>query len=208
MQCRICFEEGDALTLLTPCQCRGTASYIHRTCLDQYIRYYPDRICRVCRDHFPRYVSTYELRIGALAVGALITLLLISSARLLVKVALFASLSALSFYFVRRNLFTTTPLVFLSILALLFLPGGNPSAVYLWFIILGGIAFVYTLGQHLPAMLLLRILVTAMTAAYTGFFVVLAYVTLDPSAFVVFLSVLYLSWYAWLHDTPLRLRYI
>jgi hypothetical protein len=125
-----------------------------------------------------------------------------------VKVALFASLSALSFYFVRRNLFTTTPLVFLSILALLFLPGGNPSAVYLWFIILGGIAFVYTLGQHLPAMLLLRILVTAMTAAYTGFFVVLAYVTLDPSAFVVFLSVLYLSWYAWLHDTPLRLRYI
>lgn len=141
-------------------------------------------------------------------IGALVTLILISSARLLVKLALFATLSALSLYLLRRNLFTTTPIVFISILVLLFLPSGHPSAVYLWFIFLGGGAFLYTLSHHLPPMVILCIVVTAMAAAYAGFLVVLAYITLDPSAFVVFLSVLYLSWYAWVHDNPLRLRYI
>jgi hypothetical protein len=205
MQCRICFEEGDDLTLLVPCRCRGTSSYIHRTCLDRYIQYYPDRMCRVCHAHFPRQRSPREVHLCWIVFLALVALLVVSSARLLVKVALFGAATVLSVCFLQRNLFTTTPLVFLFILGLLFLPGGHPSAVYLWLALLGTSAFAYTLAYQLPMLVLLSILVTSIVAAYAAFLVVLAYTTLDSSAFTVFLSIVYLAWYGWVHENPLRL---
>jgi hypothetical protein len=206
MQCRICFEEGDTTSLVAPCACRGTSSYIHRTCLDQYIRYYPDRTCRVCHETFPHYVSPREGYLYWIVLFAFVALLVVSSARLLVKIALLGAATVLSSYFLHRNLFSTTPVVFLLILACLFLPGGHPSAVYLWLAVLGAAAFSYTLAYQLPMIVLLVILVTSIVAAYTGFLVLLAYTTLDSSAFTVFLSLVYLAWYGWVHDTPLRLR--
>jgi hypothetical protein len=206
MQCRICFEEGDTTSLVTPCACRGTSFYIHRTCLDQYIRYYPDRTCRVCHVQFPRYVSPREGRLYWIVFLSFVALLVVSSARLLVKVALLGAATVLSACFLQRNLFSTTPLVSLFILGLLFLPGGHPTTVYLWLSILGAAAFSYTLAYQLPMIVLLVILMTSLVAAYAGFLVVLAYTTLDSAAFTVFLSVLYLAWYAWVHENPLRLR--
>jgi hypothetical protein len=193
------------LTLLVPCRCRGTSSYIHRTCLDRYIQYYPDRMCRVCHAHFPRSRSPREVHLCWIVFLALVALLVVSSARLLVKVALFGAATVLSVCFLQRNLFTTTPLVFLFILGLLFLPGGHPSAVYLWLALLGTSAFAYTLAYQLPMLVLLSILVTSIVAAYAAFLVVLAYSTLDSSAFTVFLSIVYLAWYGWVHENPLRL---
>jgi hypothetical protein len=206
MQCRICFEEGDTTSLVAPCACRGTSSYIHRTCLDQYIRYYPDRTCRVCHVQFPRYVSPREGRLYWIVFLSFVALLVISSARLLVKIALLGAAAALSACFLHRNLFSTTPLVSLFILALLFLPGGHPTTVYLVLAILGVAAFSYTLAYQLPMIVLLILLVTSIGTAYAAFLVVLAYTTLDSSAFTVFLSILYLAWYAWVHENPLRLR--
>lgn len=206
MQCRICFEEGDTTSLVAPCACRGTSSYIHRTCLDQYIRYYPDRTCRVCHVQFPHGVSAREGYLCWIVVFAVASLLVISSARLLVKLALFGAATVLSACFLHRNLFSTTPLVVLFILALLFLPGGHPSAVYLVLAILGVAAFSYTLAYQLPMIVLLILLVTSIVTAYAAFLVVLAYTTLDSSAFTVFLSILYLAWYGWVHENPLRLR--
>lgn len=207
MQCRICLEEGDALTLLTPCQCRGTASYIHRACLDQYIRYYPDRICRVCRDRFQRYESSRELGLCCALLVYLFTILFFSGARLLVKIALLGAISVISFYYILYGLFSSTPLVFVSILTMLFLPHSHPSAVYMWMIILGGVAFVYTLARYLPVIILLGIIVVLFVTGYTAFLAVAAYHALDPPAFTVFLSVLYLFWYAGVHHHP-RLRYV
>ena len=206
MQCRICFEEGDTRSLVAPCACRGTSSYIHRTCLDQYIRYYPDRTCRVCHVQFPRYVSPREVHLCWIVLLAVVALLVVSSARLLVKLALLGAATVLSSCFLHRNLFSTTPVVFLLLLACLFLPGGHPSAVYLWLAVLGAAAFSYTLAYQVPIFILLVILATSIVAAYTGFLVLLAYTTLDSSAFTVFLSLVYLAWYGWVHDTPLRLR--
>ena len=204
MQCRICLEEGG--DLLVPCRCRGTASYIHRTCLDQYIQYYPDRICRVCHTRFVYYESPREVFLCWFLMVCLTLPLFFSNARIFVKLLLFASTAVLSLFFLRRNLFDTTPVVFTSILAILFLPGGNPAVVYIWMFILGVLAFVYTLSQYLSAIALLSIVVTSMVAAYVGFFVVMSYHVLDSAAFTVFISVLYLAWYAWLHSRDMRLR--
>jgi hypothetical protein len=52
MQCRICLETDDINDMISPCGCRGSALYIHRDCLDDYIRYYPSRRCSVCNQSF------------------------------------------------------------------------------------------------------------------------------------------------------------
>ncbi len=204
MQCRICLEEGG--DLLAPCRCRGTAAYIHRTCLDQYVQYYPDRICRVCHTRFIYYESPREVFLCWFLMVAMTLPLFFSTARIFVKLMLFLSTAVLSLHYLRRNLFDTTPIIFISILGMLFLPGGDPTAMYLWILILGVIAFVYTLAQYLSALVLLSIVVSTMIAAYAGFFVVMTYHVLDSPAFTVFISVLYLTWYAWLHSRDMRLR--
>lgn len=47
-ECRICLGGDDPETMVEPCRCRGTMAYIHPLCLENYIRHYPDGICRVC----------------------------------------------------------------------------------------------------------------------------------------------------------------
>lgn len=50
MECRICLGDDSPSTMLVPCRCRGTSAYIHDHCLRTYMSYYPDRLCRVCRE--------------------------------------------------------------------------------------------------------------------------------------------------------------
>lgn len=203
MQCRICFEEGG--DLVVPCQCRGTASYIHRTCLEQYIHYYPDRICRVCRTHFNYYDQPREVFLGWFLMVVLTFLLFFSSSKLIVKLILFLATSLLYLYFLRRNLFDITSAFSITVLVILFLPGGHPSAIYIWILILGLLAFVYTLMQFLPGIVVLGIVVGTILAGYTGFLLLLSYHVLDSSAFTVLITVIYMAWYAWLHA---RLRLV
>lgn len=60
-QCRICFDANG--TLVTPCRCRGTQAYIHPECLRVYFAYYPDGVCRVCRNPMKR-LNPDELQYG------------------------------------------------------------------------------------------------------------------------------------------------
>lgn len=46
--CRICYDVEDGMPLVSPCDCRGSSAYIHEACLERYLDYYPDGICRVC----------------------------------------------------------------------------------------------------------------------------------------------------------------
>jgi len=204
MQCRICLEDGNAGTLLTPCQCRGTSSYIHRACLEQYIQYYPDRICRVCHTRFFHHITPREEILFWVLLTIMGFLLGISKARLLVKLVLLGVTVMLSVYFLHRGLFTVTPFVFLAILVLLFLPGGDPTAIYLWLTCLGAVAFLCTLAHHIPARIVLTFMFTLFFSGYVGFLIILAYHTLDPPAFTVLLGLLYFGWYAWVHAPPLE----
>lgn len=199
MQCRICLEDGDRTSLVSPCHCRGTSSHIHRTCLDQYIQYYPDRICRVCHTRLVRYQSPRESALCWGVLGALLTLIALSNARLLIKLVLLGVSVLLSLWGLRNALFTTTPILVLSILVLLFLPGGNPAAVYLWLVILGVAGILYTLARQLPLQMVLGFVVTTMVLGYVGFLTILAYHSLDSPAFTALLGLLYLGWYGWVH---------
>lgn len=202
MQCRICLEDGDATDLIAPCQCRGTSSYIHRTCLDQYIQYYPDRICRVCYTPFQYRNLRNQLGLSILVFLVFLILLSLSQIRILMKLFLLGLSVLMTFHFFRRGLFSITPIVFLTILCLLFLPGGHPSATNIWFVVIAVLMIGYTLGQQVPAMVLLGILFTLLLSGYVMFLTMFAYHAFDTPAFTVYISTLYLGWYAWMNAHP------
>ena len=206
MQCRICFEDGDATTLVTPCRCRGSSAYIHETCLDQYIQYYPDRICRVCHEQFPPSESPVDVILCWSLFLFLTAVLFFSQAAVGLKLFLLGTSALICIYLLHRHLLRSTPIVFVLIVALLILPGGHPLASSMWYTVIGLIVLIYTLARQLPAIVLLGIVVTLMLAGYVVFLTMFAYHSLDSPAFTVYLSILYLLWYAWIHDQQPILR--
>ncbi|KAM7009113.1 uncharacterized protein marchf1 isoform 2-T2 [Tautogolabrus adspersus] len=51
--CRICHCEGDdECPLIMPCRCTGSLSFIHQTCLNQWIKSSDTRCCELCKFDF------------------------------------------------------------------------------------------------------------------------------------------------------------
>ena len=38
MECRICLETGNFNTMIAPCRCAGTSKWVHRKCIERWIR--------------------------------------------------------------------------------------------------------------------------------------------------------------------------
>lgn len=68
--------------MISPCMCRGTSAYIHEACFQQYLDYFPDRVCRVCNYRVPgfRDISADTFVFLAMAVWMVMLLLLSSVA--------------------------------------------------------------------------------------------------------------------------------
>lgn len=200
MQCRICFEEGG--DLLSPCRCRGTSAYIHRTCLFEYIRHYPDRVCRSCRS-----MMTVPMTVGSMALlwstyMVLATLLFLSQTRFIIKVGLLACLSALFFYYSRRGTFTRTPMFLVGALLLLFLPGStDPTAIGLLLTAVVTVLGLLTLSLYVPVHYIMTMIANLLVIGYVAFFSWALYVHLDTFAFSTWLSIAALAWYAWMEYT-------
>ena len=63
MQCRFCLDtEVTPYDLfIQPCDCRGSAQYVHRSCLKRWIRVSPDpQICPVCNESYIEQIVGYE----------------------------------------------------------------------------------------------------------------------------------------------------
>ncbi|XP_043971648.1 uncharacterized protein march1 isoform X2 [Gambusia affinis] len=51
--CRICHCEGDEdCPLITPCRCTGSLSFVHQSCLNQWIKSSDTRCCELCKFDF------------------------------------------------------------------------------------------------------------------------------------------------------------
>jgi hypothetical protein len=61
MQCRLCWEEdGD---LVSPCDCKGSAAFIHEDCILKEIDSRQSFLCSVCKGIYPfRYSISKEVR--------------------------------------------------------------------------------------------------------------------------------------------------
>jgi len=56
-ECRICFDEGaDNDSLISPCKCKGTSAYVHKSCLTNWRNFNRDReawnICMECHAEY------------------------------------------------------------------------------------------------------------------------------------------------------------
>lgn len=194
-QCRICFEEDN--DLLQPCRCRGTAAYIHPACLTQYIHYYPDRVCRICRTQLSVPLDPESLVLLWLLGSGLTGLLFLSNARVITKIGLVAYVGAVSLYYARNGLLSRSAVGMALILICMFVTGGDALAK----------------GLILSTLMLLAAFVSAaitipghIVAEVFGYMLVFAYLTcmfwvfqtqLDTYAFGVVLTTSWLVWYAW-----------
>ncbi|XP_062243743.1 alpha-protein kinase 3 isoform X2 [Platichthys flesus] len=61
--CRICHCEGDdEFPLIMPCRCTGSLSFVHRACLNQWIKSSDTRCCELCKFDFIMETSLKPLR--------------------------------------------------------------------------------------------------------------------------------------------------
>ncbi|XP_017974102.1 PREDICTED: uncharacterized protein LOC18602355 isoform X2 [Theobroma cacao] len=56
VECRICQEEDDLLSLEAPCACNGTLKFAHRRCIQRWCNKKGDITCEICKQVFsPNY---------------------------------------------------------------------------------------------------------------------------------------------------------
>ncbi|PPE02906.1 hypothetical protein GOBAR_DD00066 [Gossypium barbadense] len=56
VECRICHEEDDLLSLEAPCACSGTLKFAHRKCIQRWCNKKGDITCEICKQVFsPNY---------------------------------------------------------------------------------------------------------------------------------------------------------
>ncbi|XP_060912833.1 uncharacterized protein marchf1 isoform X1 [Labrus mixtus] len=61
--CRICHCEGDdECPLIMPCRCTGSLSFVHQTCLNQWIKSSDTRCCELCKFDFVMETKLKPLR--------------------------------------------------------------------------------------------------------------------------------------------------
>ena len=64
--CRICFEDGQAEDIISPCSCKGSAKYVHSECLKAWLvksgkASQNISICEVCKEDFcMKFFYTYK----------------------------------------------------------------------------------------------------------------------------------------------------
>lgn len=201
MQCRICLEESDPDQMISPCRCRGSVAYIHRGCLQQYIQYYPDGICRVCRTPFLRPFSIGETMFVCLTASVFASLVFYSHIPGVARVALFCvAVGALVLQYI-RNLYTR--LYFIQFLALVAIPLliGNTPALLEYFQFLATAGTLYAIFAYIPFEYICMIVLILLAAAYVILFL-LALLMLDFYAFVIVLSAFGILIHSWMRSHP------
>lgn len=189
MTCRICLEDQTPETLVTPCRCSGTSAYIHIECLESYFTYYPDRICRVCRTEMEGLPSPVLSIVVFTLLGMTITY---SAVPLMTKLGLSLALMTLTVFYSKKKLFNDTVSSFLLAMFLTFATGGHPDAVFLFLLSLYTISLGFSIfvTRQWALILLIGPPIFAMS--------VYLLIPFDAFATAVYLSLLFLVWYAWI----------
>jgi hypothetical protein len=202
MICRICFDDGNFATLVSPCKCIGTSQYIHRQCLDQYFTYYPDRICRVCRTELVGPMTLQDKALLAIGLMGLGVTLVGSTMAMRDKYMLGLTLLAITWYVVRNNYFNHTVAVGTLIMYITFIRGGHIHAVLAILVVVSCIAMVTTLILYVPVLYVIGTILLSTAFAYILIASIAFAMNSDSYALAVYMCILYLGWYAWIRSHP------
>ena len=203
MQCRICFDETGPF--VSPCQCRGTAQYIHSKCLERYIEFYPERICHVCRTILKTPMTRREfVMLWGMCAFTNSWLWSYQGIEPAGKFLYSVLITAIYAFYYRRNIFDRGALMGIAILAVLFLTGAHPTEGTMMLSVLLTLAMFASLGKFVPPQYLMLFTIALVFVCYVFFFAYMLYRMNDRFMFTMFITTLFLYWYAWFQTVRLR----
>ena len=203
MECRICLGGERTETMLVPCKCRGTAAYVHDTCLRTYFSYYPDRLCRVCRERMEHPWMDTERSI--LCAGIILLwaagLLTLSQVPILVKGLSFLGLFSLLVLQVQRKQLTYVATLLLIAVSLL-LVATDPRHLLTTVFLAMGLLTIATLCLFMPIETLFLVMVIGLAMSYTVFLLCMVALRTDPAFTSLLLVILAGVWLVVARPTP------
>lgn len=191
MQCRLCLDTSDLVSMVAPCSCTGSMAYIHSSCLDEYIRYYPDRSCRVCGGTFVFRSPRDEIAMAALYFSFQ-SFLLASDMSFGMKVVSFAASTLFYRHMLLESHVSWTAIAILCVVNLLSMP--IFSMVYLVSLV------IFTISYLIPAE---YILCLAMIALISGYLFIIAFVsasTFNGFTNAILLGTIFILWHTALRE--------
>lgn len=180
--------------MVAPCSCRGSAEFIHTTCLEEYLRHFPDGVCRVCRS-LMGYTDFYELFSQIVIYCWLVGLLFLSEIPVHTKIVyLFMTLVLMTFMSVRRMF--SYPLIFLvfSLSSMLIVVYG--ADVIKLVIIVGVLMGIATIGYYIPPQFVFLLSAIVVSAIYATLLMLFIATHTDPYMTGFFVGFVGLFWYA------------
>jgi hypothetical protein len=203
MECRICFSDDHPERFLRPCLCRGTSAYIHDYCLSTYFSYYPDRVCRVCREPMEHPWLDLERNLVCSFVILLWTavLLLTTTVPLTSKLMCLAAIAGLLIYHVRKRQLTydaTIACIASSAVLCVTEPAYLAQTVFL----VSGLLILATLCLYVPPEMMALLMVFSLAVLYSILVTIAVALRTDPAFTGVFLLAMSSFWLLFLR--PVR----
>ena len=180
--------------------CKGSAEFIHKTCLEEYIRHFPDGVCRVCLKYMTPEQDTYELISQTLLYLWLTFLLSISEIPAQMKLVYFIMTIAL-IIFVHVRKFFTYPVILFTFSISFFIIFVNPLDVVKLVPILGTAMMIATMAHYIPPEYLCMIVAIVLTSVYATLGMLFVATHTDIYMTGYFIGFVSLFWY-----TCVRLR--
>lgn len=164
-ECRICLESNSE-PMSSPCNCAGSAEYIHNECLREYLLYYPDGICRVCQTRM-KLRDINDIWIACEIVFGLTMLIIFSEVPGLVKVVLTVATLACVYFYYKLHLLDTFIVKFLSVIPVFLLLGGlDPYNAFGVSVVLILALMTTYVVQTVPFIHIVIMLISALVASY------------------------------------------
>lgn len=202
-QCRICLETDDPGTMLTPCACRGTAMYIHRRCLQEHLRHYPDGKCRVCRETM-KYTNYAQLLVCGMMFVSLLALLLLSTMDFVVKVFVFISFTCILSALLIRHYVHEELGVF--IMAIVMMAFGAATSDQRFFFAVSSLVILFTvfatIVNYIPQEYIAIFIAILFMGLYVSVFMAALVSIADVYGSSVILATILLFWYGWVRSHP------
>ena len=193
-QCRICLDTENPLDMVSPCRCRGSAEFIHRRCLEDHLRFYPDRYCTVCRTRMS-YMDYIDLIMLGCIVITCAMFISASSLFLPVKFAIAGMLTTSLYIYNLQYLLTSD--VSLLLLLFLFGIGMSPTEMFgnaLLCIAVVGLCFL-TIVASIPPEFLFSFVMTLFIGLYAILFLLSIHSISDSYTVAIVFCILFLVWY-------------
>lgn len=199
-QCRICLDINDPRSMLAPCNCRGTSEFIHRSCLKEYIRHFPDGVCRVCRKRMI-VINEYEIALQIVLFFWLSLLICFANIPFHTKLFYTAMLMVMFFY-------TTTKQV-IDLFMFLIIFGVSYGMVVIqpedrvkFIIVVSAVSTLVTIFLYIPPQYILLLAVIGMCALYGVILTIFLATTTDSFMTSYFIGFLAILWNVFIHARP------